>query len=512
MPAPKSSLPRVRHLRGRFAESMALMARREDVHARLLRTEEAAFDYVIAFDPTPKAIYLGTILRWLLSGQARLEDGRVIRDVLRRFHVGKHRLPQGARDIGRYGSPGEVVAILAEHPADIVSRMPEHVARHSRPVAEGDGWMIFAIDEVLSAHWWADGTAWCTRHLSRAAEYLRRGPLYVLVAGKDRWQLHVRERQWMDAYDHPVRMVPSSLPDEAIEAVLEIAGGPSPAGTNFRRVGVGMMAEDLLDMRRGRRKALRRIGPWPETPDWVSVEDGIGIYHDDVAERMATLHRTRDGLGRAQWDSLEQPSTVWVFVEGHGKKSIGVRELHSCSHEKKPHVDALLSFMCSGAARIADGKTDDGVHTLTGPNELTFLTRNLLRKEVLQELVMSDGQPYLVGLEEQDEVHEAMSIRDLRDGRRYEASDRWSWEGLPERVRRAVHVYHRQREVSGGLLMAVGPGLIGELAEDPIRLDEMRASFQFSLVKARDMIPVEAREVMQVLSMPEDVWLPPARR
>lgn len=512
MPGPKSSLPRVRHLRGRFAESMALLAHREDAHPRLLRTSESAFDYVIAFDPAPKAIYLSTILRWLLSGQARLEDGRVIRDVLRRFHVGKHRLPQGARDIGRYESPGEVVAILADHPTDIVSRMPEHVVRHSRPIAEGDGWRIFAIDEVLSAHWWADGTAWCTRHLSRAAEYLRRGPLYVLVAGKDRWQLHIEGRQWMDVHDHPVRMVPACLPDSAIEAVLEIAGGPAPAGASFHRVGVGMMAQDILDMRHGRRQSARRIAPWPETPDWVSIEDGIAIYHDDVAERMATLHRTRDAYGRAQWDALEQPSTVWVFVEGHGKKSIGVRDLHACHEEKRSHVEALLSFMRSGAARIVDGSTDDGVHTLTGPNELTFLTRNLLRKEVLQELVMSDGHPYLIGLEEQDEVHEAMTIRDLRDGHRYETSDRWSWENLPERVRRAVHVYHRQREVSGGLLMAVGTGLIGSLGDDPIRLDEMRASFQFSLVKARDMIPAEAREIMRALSMSEDVWLPASRR
>lgn len=81
--------PRVAYLRERYGEAVHAELVRQDAgpHRFTGRPAPAAFDYVLAFDPTSKGIYLQAVVRWVLSGAIRAEDGRRVRDTLSRFHA-----------------------------------------------------------------------------------------------------------------------------------------------------------------------------------------------------------------------------------------------------------------------------------------------------------------------------------------------------------------------------------------------------------------------------------------
>lgn len=222
----KASLPRVAHLRSAWSARLGDVALTQPLpgYGRLRRLGGAGvFSLLLAFDPTPKAVYLQAVIRWFVSCTVRVEDGRRVRDTLARFHACKRFLPEGARDINAYKSPGHVAEALSALEGGglrVPLRMPDTVAQASPAVASGDDWSIRSLDSFEAARWWADSTGWCTRHRRHFESYRRLGALYVMERAGRKFQVSDPADQAMDETDTDgMDEIRALFPPEALAAL-----------------------------------------------------------------------------------------------------------------------------------------------------------------------------------------------------------------------------------------------------------------------------------------------------
>lgn len=255
----KQNLPRVRRMREMHELDLFNRTPYPGVpYFSLVKRRPAAFAHVLAMDPTPKAIYLHVVVKWMLNRFIRHEDARRIRDLLGIFHARKHALPEHMRDIGRYQTPGDLEEALLGAPDTRIRPIPDDVLFLAPAVAAGPNWAIHRVTETSAATWFADATSWCTRHPSTAQRYLDQGPLYVVLANGAKFQFHVRSGQFADRYDRPVLDL-TVLESDVLEAIEQIlAGTPEyrPCDTDFK-VAMALLFDDPAK-------------PLPPTNSWVS--------------------------------------------------------------------------------------------------------------------------------------------------------------------------------------------------------------------------------------------------
>lgn len=199
-----------------------------DVHPRLLRHRTALFDYLVAFDASPKGIHVQIIVKWFFAGAIRLEDGRRIRDLLERFESSKHRLPVDRRDANAFDAPGDIEAMFdgLDGKGDAEKhKIPSWVLEQAPLVGEGDDWAVFRLDTAEASAFWANSTSWCTRHASTFASYSARSPLYVIRLRGERFQMSRSSSQLMDRYDRSVTPdTVQSWPTDLVSCLLDAAG------------------------------------------------------------------------------------------------------------------------------------------------------------------------------------------------------------------------------------------------------------------------------------------------
>lgn len=250
----KHGHPRARHLREQHADALRALAIRMDRRKRL-HAGTAAFDLLLAADPTSNGMYLQSIVRWALAGRMRLEDARQVRTTLRDFHARKHSLPVAKRDVNVYAAPGDIAAMLDEELSRAVGIDIGIEMDGQEIIAKGEGWVLVRLTSVDTARAWAKDTRWCTASSSTAAEYLASGPLHVVATTTDKYQFHLPTKQFLDGHDVvPVQLM---LPNEALDAVHAELLRPPPESLDYHDV---TLAGWIEPFRLPPRPSVRRYG------------------------------------------------------------------------------------------------------------------------------------------------------------------------------------------------------------------------------------------------------------
>ena len=435
----KQDLPRVRHLRGRHAIALMNMCVGPDVPIRLLRRETGAFEHALAMDPTPKAVYLTSIIRWLLTRRIRHEDARRVRTILSRFDAAKHRLPVEQRDVGRYDAPGDILKILAPHEQETVIRnIPDDILEGCEVVAADEGWMLVRIDQWRAAAWWADSTSWCTRHRDQAESYLRRGPLYVLASAKEKYQFHLQTGQFVDRYDSPAKMMPD-MPDAALQAAYRIADGTEVDGVEFVRRGVASQLRAIMGARRG-----DKVVDLPKSR-FAWHDDSIEVWVDSTGTRSVMSDRDPNGFHVRG----ERAKTTTLLVKrGSTEQRLDSRSL-SEDNTGLPYwsTQVLTAFLRSGAARAAAGDTRDGVHVPGPDNEIAFVGRHFLKEVDAFRVVVSNGNRFAMWTGLASNAFSCLVIIDIDApgrSRLTTISDRAEFLRAPQRIQDAIRVLNRE--------------------------------------------------------------------
>lgn len=247
----KAGLKRVEFLRDKHADAVQDLFTDPGLpgYSRLAaRGAPAVFDYLLATDPTPKAIYLQSVIRWFLKGTVRIEDARRVRKALTRFHANKAKLDVADRDINTYHSPGDIEALFDRVEAaggTAVREIPPDVLAEGPVLASGDDWVLVRLDTYRASRWWADSTSWCTRHQGMYDNYSSRGPLYVLSWKGTKIQCSMAAGQFMDRYDRLITPdLARSFPEAAYHALHNRLLEDSVAGSPLR----GTLAGTGVDM------------------------------------------------------------------------------------------------------------------------------------------------------------------------------------------------------------------------------------------------------------------------
>ena len=293
-------LPRVRHLRKRHEQALTDLAA-----TQALNLADSPWVHTVRIDPTTKAIYLQTIIHWLLSGSMRFEDGMRISRLLIRFDADKRRLPIEQRDIGRYRTPGDLEDVL--DPEDVVwtRDVPEDLLRFGCALeASGDAWALWRINDEASAAWFAQGTSWCTYAANIAQNYILTGPLYVIILNGKRYQYHWSSQQFVDARDRAFERF-DILPERLIECILRTADAePSrkEVGYCIRSTIEERLADELIG--RGHDIARRPRG-------WHWVERGVTIWRGEPIPTSVTLPSGQNALYRP-----------WMFASEDGVRMV----------------------------------------------------------------------------------------------------------------------------------------------------------------------------------------------
>ena len=456
----KSNLPRVLHLRSKHAEALNALALRTrnflpiGLESRLVRLDHAAFSYALAMDPTGNAMYLQRIIHWLNHGAARFEDARDIRDLLSRFHVAKHRLPRDQRDIGHFESPGDLMEALEPlGPAELPD-MPESISRDCAVAAHGEGWTILEVRTTQAAAFWGDSTNWCTRHPSTALGYLRQGSLHVLLSGKNKYQFHGPSEQLADRFDRLPHELPG-VPDEAIQAAIEIIDGEPIPGASFVKVGIASHLRSILATRHGRSLTF----PEYEAPQALSYGRQIWSSPDgrcSIGNRMTH-----------PWDA--QLPTIRIEIdrdETHDVRS----DILTASRPYPEHIrNLMMDFIRSGAARISKGSMDDGVHHFHPEHktELHLIAEHFLQQHhILPCVVVSEGHRHAIWFGKPRDEAPCLQILDI-DGPSHErlsiVRDRRDFESAPKHLQAAIRLYNGSNPIPA-MLVAMGAEATSNIA------------------------------------------------
>jgi len=392
----KSSLSRVCHLRGKHAAALQDLAfdANSAVPPFVLKFVDkrptGAFDYILAFDPTPKGIYVQSIIRWLLAGTIRFEDGRQVRKTLERFHAAKHRLELEARDIGHYGSPGEINRILVADEDLIIRDMPPEVEAGTELVDQGNGWVLLRVNEVIAAQWWADSTSWCTRHGHHARRYLERDALYILASKRWKYQIHVPTGQFMNEHDVQVW----DLPDVPLEALFSVhrfvAGGEVP-GATFSLAELSDRVKDIIDRRQGKKTVER-----------PKVSPSFGLSWRDT-----------DGHREVTTQSSEHDKRLIVRDGERGEQLLSSKVLYDPVGYPTWSVKLFAEFLKSGALRVSKGTLGDNVYPIQGVNELNSMRSCFLKNVDTGRVVVRDGRHFAIWVGRQEKRFSSLIVIDI---------------------------------------------------------------------------------------------------
>lgn len=180
------------------------------------KTEDKIVEHFAATgDPTPKKVYTSWILNQYATKVIRQEDSSRINATLALFDKVKSRLE--VRDINKYKTLSELEDSI-EPFAEVKSN--KEIKRGIKSegadlVYEDKNMSIYKLKNKEAAQLYGSNTRWCTAGESNNMfdYYNNKGPLYVIMAGDRKYQIHADTQQFMDEKDAPVKL--DSFPDVA---------------------------------------------------------------------------------------------------------------------------------------------------------------------------------------------------------------------------------------------------------------------------------------------------------
>jgi len=217
-------------------------------------------------DPTENKAYLQWLVKQVKLGLIRLpEDHERVNEVLKMFGKLKHKFPE--KDINRY-TFHELEAKADQLKGVKTTREAEREIKTAgaKKVYESGGLTVIEITTPEAAEIYGKGTKWCTSNKGTAAEYLEKGPLYVVVRdGQKEAQFDLSLGQAKDVTDQDVE-----LKDDVKTFVRGIkAKGMKELHSKALLLGKRLSKEEEAEIAKDPRSAYRYAshvikGRWPE--------------------------------------------------------------------------------------------------------------------------------------------------------------------------------------------------------------------------------------------------------
>jgi hypothetical protein len=162
--------------------------------------------------------HLQKLANWYQKNDFSLEDASKIKDSINRFEKLRKKLDK--KDLNQYKTSVELDTALAPFNEDDEKSNKqlnrEYVAKlfkekQAKLVHEGGGVRVIIPNTEEASKYLGRGTRWCTAadDNNMFSTYSKRGaPLYVIVCDDgEKYQFHFKTGQYMDAKDHPIKVV-----------------------------------------------------------------------------------------------------------------------------------------------------------------------------------------------------------------------------------------------------------------------------------------------------------------
>lgn len=169
-------------------------------------------DKLATADPTGQQNkYIQWIVNQYIKGQFKLEDVTRIKGELTEFHRVKGALDK--RDINQYGSLPDLYAVLepmgdkelpvSNRQADKAQEQKFYDSGEAILLTNSGNVKIIQLASEAAAVYFGRGTKWCTaaNEDNRFQQYNEDGPLFVIIVGGKKYQLHIESGQFMNDLD-----------------------------------------------------------------------------------------------------------------------------------------------------------------------------------------------------------------------------------------------------------------------------------------------------------------------
>lgn len=195
---------RLAYLKQYLEKKLAKAKRLQQLSAltsQLLFLEEA--------DPSPSGEYSRWIINCIIAGDVDLpEDAQKLNELLSTFHRVKQRLPLELRDIHVFSGYSQLrITLLPMLPQlkSVAELQEEGTVLIATAVINEKVYQIFDLQTPEAASKAAQNTGWCVCNYTTARDYLKDGPLFLVVQNdKPFFLCHEPSHQVMDVDDQPI--------------------------------------------------------------------------------------------------------------------------------------------------------------------------------------------------------------------------------------------------------------------------------------------------------------------
>ena len=160
-------------------------------------------------DPSGKS--LEWVVKCYIKNNFKIEeDMEQVKQDLIKFNQVKNNLDQ--KDINSYQSLQELRIVLNSTSTvikGVIDKQYDEFVRQGQCAVELQSGkvriykFVEGSDNALAKM--SEGTAWCTNTTSTGRKYLKQGPVYQMLVGSDRYQLHFESKQFMDRNDFTIK-------------------------------------------------------------------------------------------------------------------------------------------------------------------------------------------------------------------------------------------------------------------------------------------------------------------
>lgn len=145
--------------------------------------------------------YIIAIMKWYVNSEFRLEDCERIKSDISVYVKHKNKLPE--TDLNKYDNLGDFYRAIKPFENVLTQGEIEKNAKVEGTIKlwDLDHFKVYEISSFEAASYYGKGTKWCTTNKDQADHYLKDGPLFIIMAGERKWQLHYESGQFMDEVD-----------------------------------------------------------------------------------------------------------------------------------------------------------------------------------------------------------------------------------------------------------------------------------------------------------------------
>lgn len=149
-------------------------------------------------------------LQWVINqykrGEVKIEDAQDIGQTLTKFQQVRPHLQK--KDLNQYKSLDELYDAIESLSSEqnVSNRQKAKDAKHegAKKLIDSPNFKVLIMNTPEAACYYAKGTKWCTSDADTFKHYQEQGPLYVIMAGDRKFQMHVESEQAMNERDRPM--------------------------------------------------------------------------------------------------------------------------------------------------------------------------------------------------------------------------------------------------------------------------------------------------------------------